>query len=200
MGSTIMVKIATILVSSLLVCYALAGCKVSPPEADFTGTPATSQVPAEVQFTDLSVGDIDAWRWDFNNDGVVDSVLQSPQYAYAEAGTYTVSLTVSNSHGSDYETKIGYLHFTLPCKVDFTAEPTKVVGVTEIQFTDLSEGEITSWAWDFNNDGIIDSTEQNPTHTYGGNGIYTVTLTVTGPNCELSVTKEHYIRVSGCSG
>lgn len=47
-----------------------------------------------------------------------------------------------------------------------------------MNFTDQSNGAIVSWAWDFNSDGIIDSTEQNPTYTYNTHGNYTATLTV----------------------
>ena len=196
----IIVKTATVLVLSLLAFCILGGCKASPPEAQFMATPTNGQVPIEVFFTDQSSDDIDTWQWDFNNDGVVDSTLQNPQYTYADAGTYTVSLTVSNSGGSDCETKISYLHFTLPCRADFMASPTEVVGITEIQFTDLSEGEVMSWAWDFDNDSVIDSTEQNPVYTYRRNGTYSVILTITGPDCESSMTKEDCIQVSGCGG
>jgi PKD repeat protein len=47
---------------------------------------------------------------------------------------------------------------------------------TEIQFTDLTAGSPTTWAWDFG-DGST-STDQNPAHTYMAAGSYTVTLSV----------------------
>jgi PKD repeat protein len=47
-----------------------------------------------------------------------------------------------------------------------------------VEFQDLSHGEITSWAWDFDSDGTIDSEEQNPTHIFDEAGSYDVTLTV----------------------
>ena len=51
-----------------------------------------------------------------------------------------------------------------------------------IHFIDDSLGEITSWQWDFNTDGIIDSTEQNPTYTYTKlDESTTVILKVEGP-------------------
>ncbi len=50
-----------------------------------------------------------------------------------------------------------------------------------VQFRDASAGEVTAWAWDFESDGVIDSTEQNPAHTYTSAGSYTVSLTVGGP-------------------
>ena len=54
-------------------------------------------------------------------------------------------------------------------------------------------GTVTSYAWDFENDGIIDSTEANPTHTYATGGTYTVNLTVTGPGGSTSVVKSDLV-------
>jgi hypothetical protein len=58
----------------------------------------------------------------------------------------------------------------------------KVVDINRriVAFKDLSYGKITSWLWDFD-DGTT-STEQNPLHTYGKYGVYTVILTVSGPD------------------
>lgn len=57
-----------------------------------------------VQFCDVSTGSPTSWAWDFG-DGVGTSNSQFPSYTYTSAGTYTVSLTVSNVGGSDTETK-----------------------------------------------------------------------------------------------
>lgn len=51
--------------------------------------------------------------------------------------------------------------------------------IWDVEFTDASSGDITSWDWDLG-DGNS-STDQNPVHTYAGPGPYTVVLTVTGP-------------------
>lgn len=61
----------------------------------------------------------------------------------------------------------------------FTCDISSGTAPLTVAFTDLSTGSPTSWAWDFDSDGTIDSTEQNPTHTYSETGTYTVTLTVT---------------------
>ena len=188
-------KIPIIILSFLLLCFGFFGCKAELPEANFTATPAEGVVPVEVQFTDQSVGQIDQWQWDFDNDGVIDSTLQNPRHYYDEPGKYTVNLTVINSAGADYG--IVYLWFFLPLKVDFVAEPT-VVEYTYVHFLDKSQGNVTSWSWDFDSDGVIDSSEQNPWHRYSKDGDYTVTLTITGPDRELSITKENYIHASGC--
>ncbi len=53
----------------------------------------------------------------------------------------------------------------------------------EVHFTDISNNDpnyannpITSWQWDFDNDGTIDSYDQNPVWTYGEGGTYDVKL------------------------
>jgi PKD repeat protein len=43
-------------------------------------------------------------------------------------------------------------------------------------------GSHENWAWDFDSDGSIDSTEANPAMVYAEPGSYTVSLTVSGPD------------------
>jgi len=50
-----------------------------------------------------------------------------------------------------------------------------------VLFINLSTGDISSYAWDFDSDGTVDSTAVNPSHSYTSTGIYTISLTVTGP-------------------
>ena len=110
------------------------------------------------------------------------------------AGPKDVSVTTPSS------TRILSNSFTVfACKVDFDAAPVSWYRATAVQFTDRSKGEITGWAWDFNGDGIIDSTAQNPSYTYRRNGSYTVILTVSGPYGKDTLTKKDYIKVAGCS-
>nr|MBI9031162.1 PKD domain-containing protein [bacterium] len=49
-----------------------------------------------IQFTSNSLGNIDYWEWDFDNDGFIDSYEENPTYSYSQAGIYSVALTVSN--------------------------------------------------------------------------------------------------------
>ena len=71
---------------------------VAPPEAPVAGfkaDPLSGTSPLEVQFTDQSTGASPlAYAWDFNNDGTVDSTLQSPKITLTDEGTYNVNLTV----------------------------------------------------------------------------------------------------------
>ncbi|MDJ0521337.1 MAG: PKD domain-containing protein [Planctomycetota bacterium] len=66
-----------------------------------------------------------------------------------------------------------------PPTAEFTATPLVGAAPLQVQFTDTSVDNPTSWAWDFDDDGTIDSTEQNPVHTYTAPGTYTVRLTAT---------------------
>lgn len=83
-----------------------------PPVAEFAGTPTSGSYPLEVAFTDQSTGSPTAWSWDFG-DGAV-STAQNPTHTYTAAGTYTVSLSVSNDLGSDGVTKLDYVTVTEP--------------------------------------------------------------------------------------
>jgi PKD repeat protein len=58
----------------------------------------------------------------------------------------------------------------------FSAVPGSGAAPLSVEFTDWSQGDPTSWEWDFG-DGFT-SSEQNPTHTYTKEGSFTVTLTV----------------------
>jgi hypothetical protein len=52
------------------------------------------------------------------------------------------------------------------------------VHFTDRSYTNVAAGP-TTWAWDFENDGVVDSTQRNPTHLYPACGRYSVSLRVT---------------------
>jgi len=154
------------------------------PVADFSATPRSGPEPLTVGFTDTSTSydGIIAWAWDFDSDDVVDSTEQNPSNVFDQDGLYTVTLTVYESDGnSATETKVDYIIVSDAEPVaNFTASPTSGPEPLIVGFTDTSTSQdgIVSWAWDFDNDDVVDSTEQNPTCTYSSAGLYTVSLTV----------------------
>jgi PKD repeat protein len=81
---------------------------------------------------------------------------------------------------------------------NFQAEPTSGEVPLQVQFTDLSNlsQTIISWEWDFDNDGTIDSYEQNPTWIYNEAGTYTIYLKVTDGDAQDVEIKEAYISTS----
>jgi YD repeat-containing protein len=77
----------------------------------------------------------------------------------------------------------------------FTANYTSGTAPLTVIFTDQSTGTVTSWEWDFDNDGLIDSNVQHPTHAYDKPGTYSVTLKVSGTGDPYPLTKPNYINV-----
>lgn len=74
---------------------------------------------------------------------------------------------------------------------DFIGVPVTGSVPFNVVFTDLSTNAPTSWLWDFG-DGYT-STQQNPTHQYATDGVYSVTLTVTNGIGSDSLTMNNYI-------
>ena len=176
----------------------------SPPSGlypNFTATPTTGAAPLNVQFNDSTFtsdpGGVLTWAWDFNGDGIVDSNLQNPSFVYTSCGDYNVSLTVTDAtHGAATYTSNGFIVVD-PITADFTATPT--AGGTlplVVQFTDTSSNA-TGWAWDFDNDGIVDSNLQSPLWAYTAPGFYSVALTTTNVCRTASVTKPSMIYAGG---
>ncbi len=48
--------------------------------------------PATITFADMSLHGVESWRWDFDNDGEIDSYSRCPQHLYDSPGVYTVKL------------------------------------------------------------------------------------------------------------
>jgi PKD repeat protein len=78
----------------------------------------------------------------------------------------------------------------------FSATPTSGPAPLTVQFTDQSSGGPTAWQWDFQNDGTVDSTQQNPSFAFASPGTYSVKLTVSNVSGEDTTTKSGYITVA----
>jgi PKD repeat protein/photosystem II stability/assembly factor-like uncharacterized protein len=171
------------------------------PVADFTGTPTSGVAPLLVAFTDISApngGTINSWSWDFGDPASGSnntSTDQNPTHDYTTPGLYTVTLTVTTvSGGSDTMTKVDYIDVQYPApSCDFSADVTTGIVPLTVNFTDLSLDTVDTWSWDFG-DGN-NSTDQHPQHVYNTTGLFTVSLTVTGPGGSDTETKTDFIDV-----
>ena len=166
------------------------------PEASFIASPTTIIVGQNVQFTDQSANTPTGWSWEFGDSGTSES--ENPSHTYSVAGTYTVTLTVTNAYGPDTETRNNYITVnsaavTKPVAA-FTASVTTLAAGQSVQFTDQSANTPTRWNWDFGDGGT--DTLQNPKHTYSTEGTYTVTLTATNSFGSDVETKYDFITVS----
>ena len=102
--------LTSILIAVLVLALGLltaCGSSTEPPTAGFGAHPTSGVVPLTVQFTDQSKGEITHWAWDFGDGNT--STVQNPSHTYATLGNYTVSLTVTNSGGSDTRTRTNYI-------------------------------------------------------------------------------------------
>jgi PKD repeat protein len=178
----------------------LASGTPGAPTANFSGTPTTGTAPLAVSFSDLSSGNPTSWAWDFDNNGTADSTAQNPSFTYASSGVYSVKLTVSNANGSNTLLKTNYITVNMPSgglpTADFSGTPTTGTAPLAVSFSDLSTGSPTSWAWDFDNNGTVDSIGRNPSFTYASAGTYSVKLTVSNSNGSNTKIKTGYITVN----
>jgi PKD repeat protein len=81
---------------------------------------------------------------------------------------------------------------------NFTAQPLTLTGNAPllVNFVDLSTGgPITSYEWDFTNDGSVDATTQNPSYTFASPGTYSVRLKVRNLAGANEVIKTQYVVV-----
>jgi PKD repeat protein len=163
----------------------------SAPTASFTASPTSGGAGMTVTFTDTSTGSPTSWTWDFG-DGATATGQGPKTHQYNIQGTWNVTLTVSNSNGSNTTNPPTVITVGPAQAVDFSGVPTSGNVPLTVAFSDLSTGGPTSWAWTFGDSQT--SNLQNPTHVYSAAGQYTVTLTVTyaigGP---LTATKTNYI-------
>ncbi len=151
------------------------------PVANF-GFAVSPEFPLVVQFGNQSTGNLVAVFWDFG-DGATSAEV-NPQHTYAQGGTYTVTLTVTDTLGRNAQAS-QQVTVEQALSANFTAQALEAGAV---QFTDQSVGAITAWLWDFG-DGAT-SVEQNPQHIYAQGGTYTVTLTITGGNAQTAQTSQ----------
>jgi pectate lyase len=149
----------------------------TPPSASFTGTPTDGTAPLAVTFTDTSTGDITNRYWTFGDGATSNTTATTMNHTY-NAGTYTVSLTVSGSGGSNTLARSNYITAIGPPLAGFTASPTNGTEPLAVTFTDTSTGTAPlSLSWNLG-DGFTTNTAGGASfgHTYAA-GTYTVTLT-----------------------
>jgi len=169
-----------------------------PPDAAFSADTTSGEAPLTVNFSDESTGNIAEWMWDFGDGGT--SMDQNPTHQYSDAGTYTVTLTVvDNDQQSDEEVKEDYIEVTPQeegLDANFSASPLSGAPPLTVTFTDMSTGGAVRWEWDFDNNGVMDSTVRNPSYIYNQAGVYSVKLVVydAANNSNIEV-KNDYIRV-----
>ena len=78
---------------------------------------------------------------------------------------------------------------------DFSATPATGDAPLDVDVSATTTGNVVGYAWDFDNDGTTDSTDQSPTYTYSTPDVYSVKLTVTGIGSSDTMTKSSMVTV-----
>ncbi len=174
-----------------------AGCTMVLPVAYFEAEDTTIAVGGTATFVDLSLGNPTSWEWVFEGGDPATSNLQTPpDITYSDAGTYNVTLTVTNENGDSTFLRNNYISVDFPPESDFEASQTTILMGESIQFTDLSTGNPTSWEWTFEGGDPTSSMMQDPGDIlYIAPDVYDVTLTVSNDFGESTTTKTEYIDV-----
>ncbi len=169
-----------------------------PPVANFTH----SENFLTASFDGSSSSDVDgtiaSYSWNFG-DGTPAGSGVTPTHTYGLAGTYSVTLTVTDNRGGTGSVTKSVTVVDPPPNVPPNAAFTTSLDGLQATFdgtgsTD-SDGTIASYSWNFG-DGTPAGSGPSPTHTYAATGTYTVTLTVTD-NRGGTGSVSHDVNVSG---
>lgn len=178
--------------------------------ADFTANKSGAFVDEEIQFIDRSAdytgNGLKSWRWTFG-DGT-GSTERNPQHSYSAAGSYTVTLEVSNGVQTRSKVQPNFISIStsVPPTAEFDGVPRSIRAGESVRFLDQSlDGSlpITSWEWNFGDGSQLnDRFQQNPLHVYAvalqyGQYQYDVSLTVSSAIGSSTEFKADFITITG---
>ncbi len=166
------------------------------PTASFTSTPSSPQVGSIVNFNAsqsqaASGRSIVSYDWDFG-DGTRGSGVQTT-HAYQVSGSFTVTLTVTDSAGQTGITTGTISVGTSAPSASFTFTPSSPIINQTVLFNGLGSSAptgrtIASYAWNFGDGGT--ATGATPSHAFAAAGSYTVQLTVSDSSGQTGVTAQ----------
>ncbi|MFM7668612.1 MAG: PKD domain-containing protein, partial [Bacteroidota bacterium] len=147
----------------------------NPPTASFTSPNALCQ-GSTVTFTDFSTNSPTTWAWNFGDGNT--STQQNPTHTYAAAGSYTVSLTVSNSAG--------------------TNSTTQNIVVNAVPIVTLTSSDADNVVC--SNEGLVQLTPTPSNAILTGTGVANSTFNPSMANVGVNTITANYTDANGCQG
>jgi PKD repeat protein len=165
-----------------------------PPTAAFTSSSSNLTATLDASTSSDPEGGTLSYAWNYG-DGTTGTGA-TPSHTYAAAGTFTVTLTVTDpgaltnavSHTVTVTAPVNQ-----PPTAAFTSSSSNLTATLDASTSSDPEGGTLSYAWNYG-DGTT-GTGATPSHTYAAAGTYTVTLTVTDPGA-LTNAVSHAVTVS----
>ena len=154
---------------------------IIPPDASFTANSTTVCEGDAISFTDISIPTPTSWNWSFPGGNPTTSTAQNPVVSYTTAGTYNVTLSATNSFGTDSES------ITITVS-SFPATPIVTQSGNNLSVV-LQGGETASWTYNGNFVGTGASI------TMVGSGTYEVTV-ANAAGCETSESNSYDMDVT----
>jgi PKD repeat protein len=168
------------------------------PVASFTISDTTVWAGDTVTFTDTSTNTPTDWSWDFGSGAspATASTVGPHDVTYSTTGTKTITLTASNSGGSDAADN-GTVTVYATIDANFSADDTTANTSQTVRFTDSSTNTPTTWSWNFGSGATPGTASTQGPHdvTYSTTGLKTVTLTAGNAGGTNLETKTNYIDV-----
>ena len=151
------------------------------PVVSISAIPRNGCAPLDVTFSAVGNGVQYLWNYGDNNSG--NTMSNIINHSYASDGSYNVSLTAISLEGcSTIIDSLNYINVFPNPVADFSISQNPITSVDlTVQFTDLSQPNISSWQWDFG--GLGNSTNSSPTYLFPDvEGEYSINLKVTDQN------------------
>ncbi len=149
-----------------------------PITANFSATPTTICIGNTVNFTDLTTGNPTSWAWNFGDGNT--STSSNPSHVYSTAGTFTVSLTVSNGTNND-SYSINNL-ITVNSVPSIAATPTGTTSLcpnpANTNYTTNGATNATSYVWSISPSGAGTINGTGTTSIVDWNNTYTGTASI----------------------
>jgi PKD repeat protein len=159
------------------------------PSVSFTVSDACQG--SVVPFNNTTTGADQGYAWTFGDAGT--SVAVSPTHTFTNAGTYSVTLTASNTAGcQNFVTKPVKI-YSLPQPSFTTGLPPFSCNNTSTPFANttppLTDSNLTAWSWSMGDVSGGTSTQFAPSYVYSTAGNYTVSLTAfSDAGCQATVS------------